>query len=145
VPGESKRGDNRAPTPEGWATQPRAIAQRRLRLLLLTTSLAALATPMLPGMIRAIVHYQFHDPMVPARLFGDAALLHGTMGNVSAVLVAGFFLVIVLRRKQLGPADWLLLAGSTVCCFFMADMRRSSQLSLRRCWRGRCRVCRIAR
>ena len=88
---------------------------RRLVFLLLATSLASLATPMLPGMIRTLLHYQFNDPMVAGPAISEMQpFWRGAMGQISAVGVLGFFVAIVLRRRQFGVADWLLLIGSTL-------------------------------
>jgi len=103
-----------APPPlKGWNTPC-----RHLTFLLLATVVASCATPMLPGMLRAIVHYQFQDPMVASPAISEMQpFWQGTMGNISAILVAGFFLTVIRRRQQLDLADWLLLTLSTILLF----------------------------
>jgi hypothetical protein len=79
---------------------------------------AACATPLLPGVIRTVLHYQFRDPMVAAG--GIAEMLpfwRGPFGLVSAGLVLGFFACVVVQWHRLSRADLLLLAGSTVLLF----------------------------
>lgn len=97
------------------------IERRPIRkpiLLLVFTLLACLATPMLPGMLRALLHYQFHDPMVASHAIAEMQpFWHGTMGTVSAILVASFFLLVIIYRHRLNPTDWVLLFGSTTLLF----------------------------
>lgn len=88
-------------------------AVRWAKLLVLTCA-ATLATPMLPGMIRTLVHYQFDDPMVASGLIAEMQpFWWGSMGVVSAVLAGGFFVLVVLNWRRLDLADGLLLGGAT--------------------------------
>ena len=95
-----------------------AIELRPLRrwLVLLGCVLAAsLMTPILPGALRAIWHYQFADPMVAGPAIAEMQpFWRGTMGAVSALLVIGFCIFVAMRWRELRPADWILLAGSTL-------------------------------
>jgi hypothetical protein len=87
---------------------------RRLTILLCCTIAASLLTPMLSGVLRSIWHYQFLDDMVAGPAIAEMQpFWHGSMGAVSALLVMGFFVCVVVGRRQLRPADWILLAGST--------------------------------
>jgi hypothetical protein len=87
---------------------------RRLLILLGCVSAASLMTPMLPGVLRAIWHYQFFDEMVAGPAIAEMQpFWRGTLGTVSALLVMGFFVCVAIGRRQLRTGDWILLAGST--------------------------------
>jgi hypothetical protein len=89
-------------------------AVRWAKLLALTCA-AALATPMPPGMIRTLVHYQFDDPMVASGMISEMQpFWRGSMGIVSAVLVGGFFVLVVSNWRRFDLADGLLLGGAMV-------------------------------
>jgi hypothetical protein len=87
---------------------------RRSKILLCFTLAASLLTPMLPGVLRAIWHYQFRDDMVAGPAIAEMQpFWHGSMGAISAVLLITFFVCVAVGRRQLRPRDWILLAGST--------------------------------
>jgi hypothetical protein len=91
---------------------------RRLTILLIATGLASIATPMLPGMLSTLVHYQFNDPMVASPLISEMQpFWNGPMGKVSAILVLGFVGCILFNRHKLQAVDWLLLLGSMALLF----------------------------
>jgi hypothetical protein len=73
---------------------------------------------MLPGVLRSIWHYQFLDDMVAGPAIAEMQpFWHGPMGAASALLMTGVFVCVTIGRRQLRPADWILLAGSTALLF----------------------------
>jgi len=97
---------------------PDRTAVRRSFLLFALTLLGACATPLLPGVLRTLTHYQFNDPMVSSGLLAEMRpFWTGPLGTVSAVLVGGIAILLIVRKQELTPADVLLLAISTALLF----------------------------
>jgi hypothetical protein len=87
---------------------------RRRITLLVATALAACATPMLPGVLRAALHYQFADPMVAGPVISEMRpIWQGPLGSFTVAILLAFLACILHGCRALRPADWLLLAGST--------------------------------
>lgn len=84
---------------------------KRYLLLAALTGLASLATPMLPGVIRTIGHYQAHDVLVASGVIAEMQpFYHGVAGAISAVLIC-LTLIFAIRRVQLlrtGEVIWLV-------------------------------------
>jgi hypothetical protein len=100
---------------------PRGI--RRYALLTAATILACLATPMLPGLIGSILHYQFADVMVASPALAEMQPFYrGLPGKISALLVLAIFLCALFHRKKLRPGLWLWLAISTALLFRLGRM-----------------------
>ncbi|MGA2231292.1 MAG: hypothetical protein ABSH22_10370, partial [Tepidisphaeraceae bacterium] len=90
-----------------------AVPTRRDSILLAATSLASLATPMLPGALAAAWHYQFHDPMVSGNTIAEMQPFYrGQLGSISAILVAIVILAALINRRRLTAGNWLLLGIS---------------------------------
>ncbi|HSI33934.1 MAG TPA: hypothetical protein VK986_10145 [Tepidisphaeraceae bacterium] len=111
----------RGGTPAGARTLcpgvERVSAQRAFMLFPLTL-VSACATPLLPGVIHTLVHYQFNDPMVSSGLLAEMRpFWAGPLGTVSAVLVGGIAVLLIARRRELSLTDLLLLAVSTALLF----------------------------
>jgi hypothetical protein len=86
----------------------------RYAVLLVATSLACLATPMLPGVLRSIAFYQAADPMVGGSVVKEYLPFYaGTSGKISAALVVGLAVLVVARHRVLraGEMFWLLGSG----------------------------------
>lgn len=87
--------------------------QRRRRLILfMATVLAACATPMLPGMIDAILHYGTSDPMVSCRdCITELAPLYlkGRHGIIQLILIAAIFLLLVNVLERMTFSEWMFL------------------------------------
>jgi hypothetical protein len=97
---------------EAIETRARPAIRRRLTLLAATT-LAACATPMLPGVLRTALHYQFADPMVAGPVIAEMRpVWQGPLGPVTVAILLACFACIIRGRHVIRPADWLLLAGS---------------------------------
>lgn len=100
----------------GAMIEPHPQRTRRLRrygLLLLSTTLCTLMTPMLPGVLRSMMHYQFHDPMLQAGMISEfQPLWSGSLAPLTfGILLTGlFFIVRQGRRVRIG--EWLWLIGS---------------------------------
>lgn len=83
---------------------------RRLSFLLLATTLGFLATPMLPGLIKAIFNYRTSDPMVHSWQIAELAPFWRGAGGV---IVAGILLLAIVtilaksRRLRAGEILWL--------------------------------------
>jgi hypothetical protein len=89
-------------------------ATRRYMAMGIATALASFCTPLLPGMLRVLVHYQTADPMVAAGGIAELQPFYtGGMGQISAVIVVAIAACVVanFRRLRSGDLIWLLLAG----------------------------------
>jgi hypothetical protein len=92
--------------------------ERRYVLLLAATALAACATPMLPGLLKTILHYQFADPMVAGPVIAEMQpFWSGPAGKVSLGLVLAALACVYRNRDNVTPADWVLLAGSVALLY----------------------------
>jgi hypothetical protein len=88
---------------------------RRYAILLLLTTLASLCTPMLPGVIRSALHYQFNDPMVASPCIEEMQPFYlGKIGKAAAIFVAGIIVLAIWNRRALRAGEWLWLIGGTV-------------------------------
>jgi hypothetical protein len=86
------------------------ISNRRYLPLFIATSLACLATPMLPGMIETVVHYQFGDPMLHAGVIGEFAPIYSTGLGVGLLAIVGLLLVRAgTRRSEMSLGEWIAL------------------------------------
>lgn len=84
---------------------------KRYLTLALLTSLASLATPMLPGVIATMGHYQSHDVLVASGMIAEMLpFYHGTAGAISAVLICLVLVMAIRRVNQLrtGEIIWLV-------------------------------------
>lgn len=103
----------RSAEPPDWREADRRV--RRYALLVAGTTLACLATPMLPGLVKSIVHYQFGDPMVTGPVVAEyQPFYHGTFGKGALALVVLFALCAVANHRQLraGEIFWLLVGAA---------------------------------
>ena len=86
---------------------------RRYALLLVLCSLACLCTPMLPGLIATMWHYQTADAMVAGPGIAELRPIYaGPMGVVTVLLVASGLVGCVMHRKRLRAGDWFWLIGA---------------------------------
>jgi hypothetical protein len=86
------------------------VSNRRYLPLFVATSLACLATPMLPGMIKAIVHYQFGDPMLHAGVIAEFEPIYvGALGMCLMVIVLCLVLCAIRKRSELSRGEWIAL------------------------------------
>ncbi|MEA2710469.1 MAG: hypothetical protein QOF78_3070 [Phycisphaerales bacterium] len=92
-----------------WERKRRSIA--RYAALLVATSLACLATPMLPGAIHTGWHYLSSDVMVAS---GQIAELQ--RANLATLALAAIVLAVALgqRRRPLRAGEWLWLLATGV-------------------------------
>ncbi len=87
----------------------------RYAVLMLASLLACLMTPMLPGVIATIGHYQWRDPMVASNVIGEMRpFWSGAAGKISLALVGVLVLCVARRHRRLraGEFCWLLLAAA---------------------------------
>jgi hypothetical protein len=90
------------------------ISNRRYLPLFIATSLACLATPMLPGMIKTIVHYQFGDPMLHAGVIAEFEPIYvGALGLSLTAIVLCLLICAIRRRSELSRGEWIALLIST--------------------------------
>jgi hypothetical protein len=83
--------------------------------LLALTILACAATPMLPGAIRAVLHYQLADPMVGGGVVAEfRPFWSGALGAVSVALVLVWVALLVRDRHEIRMGDWIWAIGSLV-------------------------------
>ncbi len=97
--------------PPDWIEAGRRV--RRYEFLFAGTLLACLATPMLPGMIRAVIQLQIDDTAVAVGALSEhRPFYHGPAGAVAATAVAVVLLTLIAGRRRLRAAEmcWLLLA-----------------------------------
>jgi hypothetical protein len=101
--------------------EDRPEAERRLSRntwLMGGTALACLATPMLPGVIGAALHYQLKDPMVASGVIQEMRPFYsGIPGKVSAVIVVVLTALALRGRRKLRAGDWVWLALSMILLF----------------------------
>jgi hypothetical protein len=90
------------------------ISKRRYLPLFIATALACLATPMLPGIIKTIVHYQFGDPMLHAGVISEFTPFYsGGLGIALAVILACLLGLAIRRHSELARGEWIALLIST--------------------------------
>ena len=88
---------------------------RRYALLVLLSGIACLMTPMLPGLVRTAMHYQFGDPMVASRRIAELQpFWTDGMGKIAAALVLAFLFALAWNRRRVRAGEWLWLALSAV-------------------------------
>ncbi|MGC4030204.1 MAG: hypothetical protein QM754_00450 [Tepidisphaeraceae bacterium] len=97
----------------GWLDDRRHF--KRNALLAIATTLAACATPMLPGAIATALSYQSADPMVASPFITEMRPFYwGTGGKVGLGLFLAGVGLCVWKRKSLNATDWLWLTIGTV-------------------------------
>jgi hypothetical protein len=85
----------------------------RYFILIVSTTLACLATPMLPGMLRAMWDYQTSDPMLGAGVIAEfQPVWSGPLGALSVALLVGWLACLYVNQHHLrwGEIFWSLLA-----------------------------------
>jgi hypothetical protein len=88
--------------------------------LLAACSLACLATPMLPGMVRTIWFYQFGDSMVAGPVVAEyQPFYRGTFGAVAGGMALVAMACIARRASRIRVGDLLWLAFGVVLLFRM--------------------------
>jgi hypothetical protein len=106
--------------PAGRPLRGDAIRCSRYAVLLALTTAACCATPMLPGLIASMWHFQTGDAMVSGPGIAELRPFYsGPMGWLSASLVAGGYLACWKGRSRLRPGDWFWLIGGTLLLFRM--------------------------
>lgn len=102
----------------------RAEARRRLArytLLGIGASLACLATPMLPGVLRSIAFYQTTDVMVAGSQVQEYLPFYtGLSGKISAALVAIMLACSIWRWRELRAGEVFWLIGSVMLLMRMS-------------------------
>lgn len=82
----------------------------RYGLMLALASIACAATPMLPGAISSIWHYQFSDPMVGGGIVAEFRPFWSS--PVTVILLVGWLLLVLRKRTEFrtGELAWVLIA-----------------------------------
>jgi hypothetical protein len=96
---------------------------RRGAVLFVTTLIASLATPMLPGTLTTIWNYAFHDVLVHSGHIAEMGHFYGgIMGNISLslVILTGVLTLINWSKIRWGEKIWL--AGSIILIFKLGRM-----------------------
>jgi len=107
------------------AIEMRSPGSRARRYLLLATLsfLACLCTPMLPGLLGTLVHFQSHDIMANGPFIAETQPFYsgpaGKVGLITVLIAAG---LIARKRMQLSISEWLLLGVGTVLLFKYARL-----------------------
>jgi hypothetical protein len=87
----------------------------------LAVALADLATPMLPGVIRAALFYGTRDEMVRNGKIAEMQFFAKGWFGISTAVIAGIIAIfVVIRRKQLRVGDVLCLVVGAVLLFLLA-------------------------
>lgn len=96
--------------------QPEACRRvARCFLLTLASAAACCCTPMLPGLVRAALHYGSADPMVASGHLAEMRpFFHGTFGSAAAAVVGLTLVLIVRRLGQFRPGERLCLGLGVV-------------------------------
>lgn len=88
---------------------------RRYALLLAASSLALLATPMLPGMLRSIRTFAAADPMVASGTIVEMTYIwRNTWGIILATLAVASLAWLIVRRKEIHAGEWIWLIAMTI-------------------------------
>lgn len=92
--------------------EDRARRVKRYSLILGATLLACLMTPMLPGMLRTIAHFQSTDPMIGAGLIAELRPgFAGLQGVLTGLLLAVIVATMLVRRSRIRVGELLWLSG----------------------------------
>jgi hypothetical protein len=92
----------------------------RYAVLLALTIGACCCTPMLPGLIASMWHFQTGDAMVAGPAIAELRPFYsGPLGWLSASLVAGGYVACWRGRERLRAGDWVWLIGGTILLFRM--------------------------
>jgi hypothetical protein len=91
---------------------------KRYAALTFATTLAFLATPMLPGLLRTIFFYSRKDQMVAGPVIAEMqSFARGPMGIAAAVIVGLIAICILLHRQRLRPAEAVCLIAGGLLLF----------------------------
>jgi len=106
-------------------------SERRMRrgaVLLVTVVVGFLATPMLPGMLKALISYRSNDPMVHSEQIAELAPFWRGVGGmiVAGVLILGV-LVIAIKARRIRAGELIWLGGMLVLA---AEMGRFLPLAV---------------
>lgn len=92
----------------GALWEKRLDLARRHSGLALACGAACLMTPMLPGVVRTILHYQFSDDMVAGPVIVEMQPFYtGVAGVIRLVLLILFAACVIRSRQQLKVGQWL--------------------------------------
>jgi hypothetical protein len=95
-----------------------ARAAVRFSILATATSLACLATPMLPGLIRTIFFYSAQDKMVAGPVIAEMqSFARGPMGWIAGVGVIGMLICIAVRYRAIHIGQLICVAVATLLLF----------------------------
>ncbi len=96
------------------ASETRRRCRRYLALTILTAA-ACLCTPLLPGVIQTIAHYEMHDAMVAGPAIAETQpFFRGTAGFINVVLFLGIALLCRSNRTRIRAGQWLWLIGGGI-------------------------------
>lgn len=83
-------------------------------LLLMATTLACLATPMLAGAMRTAWFYNTADVMVASRIIAEMQPIYGGYGLITGVLLLSILACAIVHRDRVRLGEWLWLASGIV-------------------------------
>jgi hypothetical protein len=93
--------------------QRRRHRVRRYGLLLALAIVSTMMTPMLPGVLRSMMHYQFHDPMLHAGIIAEfQPFWSGKPIPLTLLILLGGLAAMVVKRRMFRVGEWLWLIGS---------------------------------
>jgi hypothetical protein len=90
----------------------------RYGVMLVGVTLAYLATPMLPGLLKTVFFYSSRDQMVAGPVIAEMqSFAGGPMGTAAAVIVAGAFICLISQWRRVRIAEILCFAGASLLLF----------------------------
>lgn len=89
---------------------------RRFALLLIATSLALLATPMLSGMIRSVANFAHADLLVASGTISEMTYLwrNPPWGGVLATIGVAAIIWLIVKRREVRVGEWIWFVGMTL-------------------------------
>jgi hypothetical protein len=99
---------------------------RRYGLLALLTGLGCLCTPLLPGVLHTVVHFELHDAMVAGPAIVETqSFFRGAEGAIHAIVLLVVGLLGWSHRRRVRAGEWLWLAGG---CALLLQLGRFAPL-----------------
>jgi hypothetical protein len=89
---------------------------RRYAVLLLGSTIALFATPMLPGMLRAVTNFAHADLLVASGTISEMTYLwrNPPWGGILASTGAAAIIWLIIKRHEVHIGEWIWLAGMTI-------------------------------
>jgi hypothetical protein len=107
--------------PTAPASSILTIARESGIALVVAAAIACCCTPMLPGVIQTMLHYQFGNVMVAAPIIAEfQPLWTGTMGLIATLMAAAMLMLAIAKWREVSLGEWLMIALATLLLLKMA-------------------------